>query len=295
MTWPTTREHHPTALVTGATAGIGRAIAEGLAQRGFRVVLACRSRGRGLEAADAIERDTGSPCELLLVDLSDRASIRHAAEQLLARRVRLDVLVNDAAVWSVRREVTSEGIERTWAVNVLGYHLLTRLLEPALARPSRGPSARVVMVASGLAHSLDLEDPCFERRPYAGLAAYAQSKQCSRMLTRAFARRVGSAGITVNAMHPGFTRTGAFAAGGGVQGAVAGLGAWLFGKSPARAADTALWLATSPEVEGVTGGYFQDRQELPCAFVDEAAEDALYALCERMTEDARAARVGRAA
>jgi NAD(P)-dependent dehydrogenase (short-subunit alcohol dehydrogenase family) len=268
----------PICVVTGATAGIGRAIAQGIAARGGHLVLVCRDRGRGLEAAHEISWRTGAPAEILLADLTDRSSIRRAAEEALARFGRLDVLVNNAAVWSVDRVETREGIERTWAVNVLAYHALMRLLEPRFVR-----GTRIVNIASGLAHGLELDDVEFKRRRYRGVSAYAQSKQADRRLTRAFARRFDERGICVNSVHPGFTRTRAFANGGGVQGLVAGLGALLFGKPPARAAQTALWLALDREIEGMSGGYFEDHCERPCAYTDMHAEDALFDLCERMS------------
>lgn len=277
---PRAPETPPTCLVTGATRGIGRAIALGLARQGADVILAVRDRERGLVVRHEIARETQIEPELLLVDLADLASIRAAAAEALERFERIDVLVNDAAVWSVDRVETRAGVERTWAVNVLGYFLLTRLLEPKLVASA---PARIVNVASGLARSLDLDDVEFRRRRYRGIDAYAQSKQANRMLTRAFSRRLLPRGVTVNAMHPGFTRTKAFSLGGGIQGFVAGVGAFLFGKAPEKAADTAIWLALSADADGLSGGYFQDRVELPCKHTDAAAEEALYALCERMT------------
>ncbi len=274
----------PVCIVTGATRGIGHAIAAGLAERGNHVVIACRDALRGQDAARAIERERSCRVDVFAVDLARPASIRAAMSEVLERFPRIDVLVNNAGVWSTRREETADGIERTWATNVLGYFLVSHLLLPRLADRRRGmTAARVVNVASGLAHSLDLGDVEFRQRRYRGIDAYAQSKQSDRMLTRAFARRWLSRGVTINAMHPGFTRTDAFRDGGGWQGRVAGMGARLFGKSPRRAADTALWLATSSEVEGVSGAYFQDRRELPCPFADIEREDALYELCSRMT------------
>jgi NAD(P)-dependent dehydrogenase (short-subunit alcohol dehydrogenase family) len=204
-----------------------------------------------------------------------------ASAEALARFPRIDRLVLNAAVWSVVKRYAPSGHERTWATNVLGHHLLLRLLEPRLAESA---PARVVIVASGLAHSLDEDDVSFDRRPYRGVAAYAQSKQAQRMLTRAYARRLAPSGVSVCAMHPGFTRTTAFARGGGIEGAIAGLGALLFGKAPRKAADTAVWLATSDALEGVSGGYFQDRNELPCGFVDPLREDRLHALCDAQVE-----------
>jgi NAD(P)-dependent dehydrogenase (short-subunit alcohol dehydrogenase family) len=273
-------------IVTGANAGIGRAIAAGLLERGRRVVLACRSRTRALEAASELSERTGRRPEVLVMDLENRASVIDACGEALARFPRIEGLVLNAAVWSVTRQLAACGHERTWATNVLGHHLMLRLLEPRLIESA---PARVVVVASGLAHSLDLADTSFEKRPYRGVDAYAQSKQANRMLTRAYSRRLVPSGVTVCSMHPGFTRTTAFARGGGVEGFLAGIGATLFGKSPARAADTALWLATSDEIAGVSGGYFQDRNEQGCAYTCRADEDALHALCDLQT-DAEAAR-----
>jgi NAD(P)-dependent dehydrogenase (short-subunit alcohol dehydrogenase family) len=266
----------PVCMVTGATRGIGRAIAEGLAAHA-RVILACRDEVRGREVARAIAGGSDR-AEVLVVDLARPASIHAAMAEVVERFPRIDVLVNNAGVWSTAREVTADGIERTWATNVLGYFLVSHLLGPHLSQ-----RARVVNVASGLAHSLDLADVEFTRRRYRGVDAYAQSKQCNRMLTRAFARRWMQRGITVNAMHPGFTRTDAFGAGGGWQGRVAGVGALIFGKPPRRAADTAIWLATSRDVDGITGAYFQDRREVPCPYADVDKEDALHDLCAHMT------------
>jgi retinol dehydrogenase-13 len=271
----------PVSLVTGSNAGIGRAIALGLAERGRRVVLACRSRARGLEACIEIAEATGNRPEILVVDLADRQSVLDASAEALARFPKIDTLVLNAAVWSVHKFYATCGHERTWATNVLGHHAMLRLLEPRLIES--GP-ARVVVVASGLARSLELDDTSFERRAYRGIDAYAQSKQAQRMLTRAYARRLAPHGVTVCAMHPGFTRTTAFARGGGVQGAIAGLGARLFGKPPRVAADTALWLATSDALAGVSGGYFQDRTELRCEFTDAAREETLFALCDAQAE-----------
>lgn len=279
-------DREPVAIVTGANAGIGRAIAGGLLARGRRVVLACRSRARALEAATELSERTGRRPEILVLDLENRASVIDACAEALARFPHIDTLVLNAAVWSVTKRIAPGGHERTWATNVLGHHLVMRLLEDRMS--ASGPG-RVVVVASGLARSLALDDTSFDRRPYRGIDAYAQSKQAGRMLTRAYARRLARRGVTVCSMHPGFTRTQAFARGGGIEGFVAGVGARLFGKSPERAADTALWLATSDEIAGVSGGYFQDRRELGCAFSSIADEDALFALCDAQTE-AEAAR-----
>jgi NAD(P)-dependent dehydrogenase (short-subunit alcohol dehydrogenase family) len=167
-----------------------------------------------------------------------------------------------------------------WATNVLGPFALTALLAPQLIAAH---GARVVNVASGLAHSLDPDDVEFRRREYNGLRAYAQSKQANRMLTRASARRFAGTGVTVNAAHPGFVKTGQFARGGGWQSSVADLGARMFGASIDQGADSVVWLAGSDEVAGTTGRYVQDRKDVPDQWQDEGNEEQLYALCAQMT------------
>jgi NAD(P)-dependent dehydrogenase (short-subunit alcohol dehydrogenase family) len=218
--------------------------------------------------------------ELALVDLASQASTRDFARDLERRFERLDVLVNNAGVWLNRRALSPDGIETTWATNVLGYHLATQLLLPLLRA---APGARVVNVASQLAGGLDLDDVQYERRPYAGRDAYAQSKQADRMLTWALARRLAGTSVTANALHPGFVATEIFGKGGGLAGILASLYSKLRALPPAAGADTVVWLAASPEVEGRSGLYWKQRQEKRCRFRDEAAEEALWALSSRMT------------
>src|SRR5450432_1391606 len=179
----------PICLVTGATAGIGHAIALSLCEQGAQVCIAARNRERGTTAAAELTRLTGKPVSVVVMDLARPASVRTGAAEVLERFPTLDVLVNNAGVWSANRAQTPDGLELTWATNVLGYYLLTELLAPRLGQSATpGDPSRVVMVASGLAHSLDLDDPEFKRRKYSGIKAYAQSKQADRMLTRSFAR-----------------------------------------------------------------------------------------------------------
>ena len=269
-----------TCLVTGATAGIGRATAMALGRLGHHVIVAARDPVRAEHTRARVAAAGAASASVVRVDLASQESTRGAAAEVRERFGRLDVLINNAGLWSHRRAVTADGIEQTWAVNVLAGHLLIRLLSERLAE---GGGGRVVQVASGLARDLDLDDVQLARRSYSGLIAYAQSKQANRMLTRAFARRLSSHNVSINSVHPGFTRTGAFRAGGGAAGWLAGAGATLFGKSPSRAADTIVWLAVSDDCDGFTGGYFHRRRVLPCEHEDPAAEERLYALCEAMT------------
>jgi NAD(P)-dependent dehydrogenase (short-subunit alcohol dehydrogenase family) len=177
-----------TCVVTGANSGIGYETVRALARMGARVVMVCRDPGRGEAARAALARETGNArLELEIADLSSRAAVRALAHRLGSRCDRLDVLVNNAGTWSSSRQETADGIERTWATNQLAYFLLTEGLRPLLVRSA---PARIVNVASDLARGLDLDDVEFRRRPYEGVAAYAQSKQANRMWTWALARRL---------------------------------------------------------------------------------------------------------
>jgi NAD(P)-dependent dehydrogenase (short-subunit alcohol dehydrogenase family) len=188
--------------------------------------------------------------------------------------------VNNAGGWSSTRRLTADGVEQTWATNMLGYFLLTELLLDTL---KAGAPSRIVSVASDLARDLDLADVGFERRRYSGVSAYAQSKQANRLWTWALARRLAGTGVTANAMHPGGVATGIFAKGGGLLGRAVAIVSALLARTPAQGADTAVWLAASPEVEGLTGLFFKDRKVASCRFRDTEQEEKLWSLCERMT------------
>lgn len=269
-----------TVLVTGASAGIGKEAARVLARMGANVVMACRDPEKGEHARRQIAVGARGQVDLMIVDLSSQKAIREFAVAFEARHPALHVLVNNAGVWLQRRIVTDEGIETTWATNQLGYFLLTQLLLDPLraAAPSR-----IVNVASDLAKGLDLDDVEFRRRPFNGKDAYAQTKQANRMWTWALARRLAGTGVTANAMHPGMVATELFGKGGGVVGAVASAAVHVIGRSVQQGADTVVWLAAAPEVATVSGQYWMDRREHACRFRDQAQQEALWSLSERMT------------
>jgi len=253
-----------TAVVTGASSGLGLEIARGLAERGASVILACRDRGRGQAAVDSIR--AGQPGAALTVealDLASLASVRAFAQRLGAGHPRLDILVNNAGGWSQQAERSADGIELIWATNVLGPHLLTRLLLPSLLASGDG---RVVNLSSTVAGGLDLGDPECKSKPFNGFKAYSQSKQANRMLTWSLAARLAGRGATANAMSPGLVKTNLNRNLRGPLKLVFGVVVPLFGKSPAKGADTALWLAADPELQGVNGKFFEDRKEKPCQF-----------------------------
>jgi retinol dehydrogenase-12/retinol dehydrogenase-13 len=266
----TSASARPLALVTGANRGIGFEIARGLARAGFRVVLGCRDQAGGEAAVKKLASETGNPdIELLAMDLSSQKSIRSATEQFSGKYSVLDVLVNNAASYSSQRRETAEGIEYTFATNVLGYQLLTELLLESL---KRAPAARIVNVASRMAYGLDITDVNYNRRPYSVSAAYAQSKQANRMLTWALARRLEGTAVTANALHPGPVDTPLLSA----------VAPGVNGIPTSEGADTAIWLATDPSVAGVSGRFWTKRREIQCEFRGRENEEALWSLCDRM-------------
>jgi NAD(P)-dependent dehydrogenase (short-subunit alcohol dehydrogenase family) len=267
-------------VITGPTSGIGKEIAIGLSALGAELVLSCRDVERGEQTAEAILRRVATASLVVMqIDTSSQQSIRDFARQYQAKYSRLDVLINNAGMnqGSRLRETSVDGIELTFATNVLGYYLLTREFLDLLRASA---PARIVNVASTFAGELDLDDLQFERRRFEGAKAYAQSKACDRMLTWALARRLGKSGVTANAMAPGLvTETGLYR--NSPPELVQRL-RQIEGRSAAEGADTAVWLASSPDVEGVSGKFFEQRKKLSCEFRNRKAEEKLWSICERM-------------
>ncbi len=244
-----------TCLVTGATSGIGKATAGGLARLGADVVLLARDPGRGRATVAELQAATGNPrVGLLLADLSSQASIRRAAEEYKRDHDRLHVLVNNAGGYWATRHITADGLELTFALNHLAYFLLTNLLLDVLK--ASAPS-RIVNVTSGAQAVGDIhfDDLQFERR-YRGQAAYNQSKLANVLFTYELARLLEGSGVTVNCAAPGVVRTNF-----GLADPSRGT-RWMtalvrpFMRTPEQGAHTPLYLASSPEVEGQTGGYY---------------------------------------
>jgi NAD(P)-dependent dehydrogenase (short-subunit alcohol dehydrogenase family) len=269
-----------TCVVTGANTGMGRVTAEALAKMGAKVILACRS----LERAEAAKKEIAAATkndklEVVALDLSKQASVRECAAELGKRLKSIDVLVNNAAAWWLKREVSTDGIELQWATNVLGPHLLTQLLLPLLEASGHG---RIVNVASTAAGGLDLADPGFEKRKYSGVSAYSATKQANRMLTWALAERLKGKPVVANAVSPGLVATE-------LNRNVSGFFKFFFAmtkpfaKSPQDGADTAIWLAASPEPQGASGKFFVDRKEKPCKFNQHDAVEKLWQLANVQT------------
>lgn len=273
----------PVALVTGASSGIGLTAASALVERGFTVVCASRGTGAGAHVVERLRSETGSPeLHYLPADLSRPREAVALADAFRERFSRLDALVNNAGAFVPRRMVTDDGLELTFALNHLSTFALTLALLPEL----REAAGRVVTVSSNaaLGARLQLDDPTSEQR-FNGWSAYAWSKLCNQLFTAELARRLEGSGVSANAVHPGFVAT-SFGHVGGAMGGMVRLAQRLFGRTPERGADTVVWLASAPEVQGRSGGYYVDRRERPFAprARDEAAQRRLWSLSEAMLE-----------
>ena len=246
-----------TVLITGGTGGIGRAAAIGLASMGARVGITGRDRARAAAAAGAIADESGNPAvDVFVADMSSQVEVRRLADEVLSAYPRLDVLLNNVGGFWAHRHVTADGLEHTFALNHLAPFLLTNLL---LDRLVASAPARVVTVSSGAQSmgKIDFADLMGERK-YSGSDAYNQSKLANVMFTYELARRLERTGVTATALHPGLTST-AFSAEDPSLGLLVKI-LRPFMKSPARGAETPIYLATSAEVEGITGEYFANRK-----------------------------------
>ena len=255
-------------LVTGANSGIGLVTARELSARGAEVLMICRSAEKGEAAVSEIETQTGHRPTLYLADLSDLSQIKRVADEVKASHERIDVLVNNAGGHFPKYIESAQGYELTLALNHLNYFLLTHHLLPLL---EASPAGRVVSVASR-AHekgSLDLDDLSFQRRKTFGIPligpfiVYGTSKLLNILFTVELARRLKAQGskVTANCLHPGVVKTGF----GRDYGGIFNLATRVFGLISITAeegARTSLYLATSPEVEGLSGGYYDKCKQI---------------------------------
>jgi len=267
-------------LITGANSGIGFEASVKIASMGAHVVMVARDRRRGDDALVAVKARSGSDTvSLLLCDMASMAGVRALAQDVLARHPRLDVLVNNAGSVKTSREVTEDGLEWTFAANYLGHFLLTNLL---LDRLRESAPARVVNVSSD-GHrrgTIEFENLQFERGGFSTLTAYARSKLAQVLFTRELARRLEQTGVTVNALHPGAVATPIWAKAAApwyVRAPIA-VAKVLFMRTPSQGGDRIVYLATSPDVEGLTGGYYdKDRLTLPSTLaLDQALARRLW-------------------
>ncbi len=270
-------------LITGANQGIGKASAIELGKLGARLVLVCRNGEKGRAAVADVRREGARDVELIVGDMSSQADVRRVAGEFKAKYDRLDVLLNNAGVLVTTRRSTIDGIEETFGVNHLGYFLLTHLLLEVLK--ASGPS-RIVSVSSE-AHrrgKMRWDDLEFKAGAYSAMAAYSQSKLANILFTREVARRLEGSGVTANCLHPGVIASGFGHTYGGIFSVVLKI-ASPFLITPEKGARTSVFLASSPEVQGVSGKYFDKcKQRQPSAeALVEGAPERLWAISESMT------------
>lgn len=278
-----------TVLITGGNEGIGLATAQRLAAKGAHIILACRDERKGHNAANYLrEKTANSAIVVIALDLASLESVANAAEFILTEHPKLDVLINNAGVYSSHLSFTQEGYEQQFGVNHLGHFLLTRLLLPALQCPQEG--GRVINVSSAAHYhgKIDFDNLKGEKggAHYNGPAAYAQSKLANVLFTKALARRYEGE-ITANTLHPGVVATGLANKNGSF---------WLktiwnlykpFARTPEKGADTTVYLAKSAEVRGVSGRYFDQHQNVkkPATLAcDKALAEKLWQYSETAVE-----------
>lgn len=268
-------------LITGANSGIGRTAAVELARKGARVVLVCRTPEKGQAAATEIRAESGSSSvDFLAAELSSQASIRNMVAEYQKRYPALHVLLNNAGMAPAQRRLSADGIEMTFAVNHLAYHLLSRLLMDSL---KAGAPARIVNVSSEAHRSgeLDFENLQAEKK-FSTWGVYSLSKLCNLLFTLELSQRVKGTGVTANALHPGFVSTAIFRETPGLL----KLFVRGFAMDPQKGAETSVHVASSPEVEGVNGKYFVKKKEtLPAEkALDAQAAKRLWEISEKLTQ-----------
>jgi NAD(P)-dependent dehydrogenase (short-subunit alcohol dehydrogenase family) len=271
-------------MLTGATAGIGKAAATSLAAQNYEMVLTGRNLGKLVETVKEIREITGNASiHGLVADFADLGQVRQLAKQFQEKFPRLDILVNNAGAYFNKRQRTPYGVEKTFLVNHLAPFLLTNLLLNSL---SQGVSARIINVASN-AHEhapLNLDDLNLEHF-YFGFQAYGRSKLANILFTYELARRLKDSPVTVNALHPGRVGTDIFKTDFSIFG---GPFKWLMERislTPEQGADNTVYLATSPDVEGVSGKYFVKREAIPSSPLsyDEKLARGLWEVSNKIT------------
>jgi retinol dehydrogenase-12 len=277
-----------TVVVTGGTSGIGEVAAQRLAAMGARIVLVARDPGRTDATLKRLNAaGPGLDHRAHIADLSSLSGTRRVGEAIAAEEPRIDVLINNAGAVFNQRRLSPDGLELTFALNHMAYFVFTEALLTTLKASA---PARIVNTSSG-AHrraQLDFADLQSERG-YSGFTVYSKSKLANILFTRELARRLQGAGVTANCLHPGFVATRFGDGSGGVLAALMPL-AKLGAISPQKGAETIVYLASSPQVEGVTGKYFyQCAEQAPSAAAqDDAAAARLWQESERIAERATA-------
>jgi NAD(P)-dependent dehydrogenase (short-subunit alcohol dehydrogenase family) len=273
-----------TVLVTGANQGIGKATAVALAAKGAHVVMVARNAEKGRAALAEVEAAGKAGAELIVADLSSQEQVRRVAADFKSRHDRLDVLVNNAGVFVPERQTTVDGLEETFALNHLGYFLLTRELLDVLQATA---GARIVNVSSEAHRGAKMlwDDLLFAHTRYRGLKAYGQSKLANVLFTYELARRLEGTGVTANCLHPGVIASGFGHTYGGALSVILKV-ARPFLLSAEDGARTSVYLASSPEVAGVTGKYFSKCKAVASNAVsyEVQSQHKLWSISEQMVK-----------
>jgi retinol dehydrogenase-12 len=269
-------------FITGATNGIGKETAIAMAKKNFHLFLLVRNADKGEKVKQEITRLTGNThIELLIGDMASLADMRRVAAEFLAKNIALHLLINNAGVMNVKRELTADGFEGMFGVNHLAPFLLTLLL---LDRIKASAPARIVNVASD-AHrfvsGLNFDDLQTEKTPFRAMKIYGASKLCNLYFTQELARRLAGTQVTVNALHPGWVGTG-LGGNNGLLGKVITTLQKPFARSPEKGAETSIYVALSDDLNGVNGKYyFNCKEHKPSrAARDEDAAKRLWTISE---------------
>jgi retinol dehydrogenase-13 len=266
-------------VITGANKGIGKEATKQIAKLGAKVYMACRSLDSANKVRDEIIKETGNQNVFVKhLDLASIDSIEKFLESFKQDENKLDVLINNAGLWTKTKKLTDINVEQTFAVNVLGHQLLTQLLLDELknAEPSR-----VINTASHFAGGLDIDDINFDKRNYNETLAYKQTKQANRMLTREWARRLEKDNISVYSLTPGFIPDTELFREQNVAGKfLLKVFSLIEGRTIEEGADTIVWLASEDKINSTNGGFFNQRKEEKCKFNNPEDERKLWDKCE---------------
>lgn len=270
MTWTVERKK---VLITGGTDGIGKVTALELAKLGAHVIIIGRNPQKTEQTVRELrEQSNNERVDFLIADLSEQEQVRRVAAEYRHRYDQLHVLINNAGALFAKRELTGDGLEKTFALNHLAYFLLTHLLLDLLTKSA---PARIINVSSA-AHfggKINFDDLNAEKS-YSGWGAYSNSKLMNVLFTYELARRLQGSGVTVNCLHPGFVATQFGKNNGGLIGLGLSLVQRVGAISPQQGAETTLYLATSPEVEGITGKYFDQKKAVESSKISQDEETA---------------------
>jgi len=275
-------------MITGANRGIGRETTRALANKGAIIIMACRHLEKAKPVGKMIQRESKNPnIQVMKLELASLKSVRNFTQEFKARYQKLDVLINNAGVFCMKREETEEGFELTMGVNHLGHFLLTHDLLPILEKT---PEARIINLSSNAHYSgdLDLDDLHFKRRKYSGIKAYGASRLATVFFTQELAERLKEKDIAVNSLHPGHVNTNMWDLWGPerkwYQSLLHGM-IKLFLIPAEEGAQTSIYLASSGEVKGITGKYFIKKRMKAAAkkCSDIKLQKELWQLSEQLT------------